>query len=164
MFSSIKKKVSQGIKIKKRVFDPEKMSVEDISIPVCLRNLDVDTAKSLVNEEFGTYNSLGYKDKPLDQIKLKEYHSYQIGLVLRCLSEGVVLFNPKVGNILPTMVTFITKKQLHLKVFDIVFRYDNSVGKHDIAPELIQDIKWSPLDMAYLLYYLTLENRWIPRG
>ncbi len=162
LFGSIGKAFSPA-KIKKRTFDPEKMSVEDISIPLCLRNLDIDTAKSMVNEEFGTYRSLGYKDKPLDQIKFKEYHSYQIGIVLRCLQENVVFFYPKIDEVLPSMVTFITKKQLHLKVFDIVFRFDNMVNKDALAQELIIDMQWTPLDMAYLLHYLCLENRIIPK-
>lgn len=162
LFGSIGKVFSQS-KIKKRTFDPEKMSVEDISIPVCLRNLDIDTAKNMVNEEFGTYRSLGYKDKPLEQIKMNEYHSYQIGIILRCLQEDILFFYPKIEEVLPSMVTFITKKQLHMKVFDIVYRYDNLVSKDALSQELIVDMQWTPLDMAYLLHYLCLENRVIPK-
>ncbi|MEA3554128.1 MAG: hypothetical protein U9R39_07000 [Campylobacterota bacterium] len=162
LFGSIGKAFSPT-KIKKRTFDPEKMSVEDISIPVCLRNLDIDTAKNMINEEFGTFRSLGYKDKPLEQIKMKEYHSYQIGIILRCLQEDVVFFYPKIEEVLPSMVAHITKKQLHMKVFDIVYRYDNLVAKDALGQELIVDMQWTPLDMAYLLYYLCLEDRVIPK-
>ena len=156
-------KVFSPAKIKKRTFDPEKMSVEDISIPRCLKILDIDTAKSMVNEEFGTYRSLGYKDKPLDQIKQKEYHSYQIGIILRCLQDDIVFHYPKINDVLPSMVTHITKKQLHMKVFDIVFRFDSLVAKDSLAQELVIDTQWTPLDMAYLLHYLCLENRVIPK-
>jgi hypothetical protein len=163
MFGGAAKKMFSFAKLEKRVFDPEKMSVEDISVPVCLRNLDIDTTKSLIEQEIKTYKSLDYHNKPLDQLKVYEYHSYQIGLVLRCLQSDIVLFNPKIGDVLPTAATFITKKQLHLKVFDIVYRYDNAIPSDTLANELIADIRWSPLDMAYLLYYLTLENRVIPK-
>ncbi len=156
-------KVFSSAKIKKRTFDPEKMSVEDISIPRCLKNLDIDTAKSMVNEEFSTYKSLGYKDKPLDQIKQNEYHSYQIGTILRCLQDNIVFHYPKINDVLPSLVTHITKKQLHMKVFDIVYRYDTLVIKDALAQDLVKDTRWTPLDMAYLLYYLCLENRVIPK-
>jgi hypothetical protein len=163
LFNSIKKKVIQQIKIKKRVFDPEKMSVEDISLPISLRRLDLDIAKKQIETEFKTYKSLGYKDKPLDQIKYKEYHSYQVGVILRYLKEDNTFFVPNINDILPSMVTYISKKQLHIKVFGIVFRYDNIVDKEALQEELVNDVEWTPLDMAYLLYYLSLENRVIPK-
>jgi hypothetical protein len=163
LFGSIAKKVLPSIQIKKRVFDPEKMSIEDISLPGALKHLDLNVAKNIIKEELSTYKSLGYKDKPLEEIKVKEYHSYQMGVVLRCIKEDMVYFIPNVEQILPSMVTYNSARQLHIKVFDIVFRYDNSVEKDDPKDELSKDIRWSPLDMAYLLYYLSLENKRLPK-
>ena len=65
MFGSMGKKILKSIKIKKRVFDPEKMSIEDISLPRVLKNLDSDNLTSVIAEEISTFKSLGYKVKPI---------------------------------------------------------------------------------------------------
>ncbi|MEA3498252.1 MAG: hypothetical protein U9R16_04250 [Campylobacterota bacterium] len=163
LFGSMGKEIFKSIKIKKRVFDPEKMSIEDISLPVVLRNLNSDNLTSVIADEISTFKSLGYKDKPLEQVKAKEYHSYQVGVLLKYLKDDKSYSIPKIETILPSFILGSSKKQLHIKVFDIVFRYDNSVEKDASVEELVRDIRWTPNDVAYLLYYISLEDRVIPK-
>ncbi|MEA2050508.1 MAG: hypothetical protein U9O56_07245 [Campylobacterota bacterium] len=163
MFGSVGK-VFKSIKLKKRVFDPEKMSIEDITLPVCLRNLDSDEARNLVKQEIDTFKSLGYVNMPIDQLKFPEYHSYQVGTLLRFLQEDKVFLIPNIEKILPSVALHITKRQLHVKVFDMIYRYNESVDPAELKQELEVDLKWTPLEVAYLLHYITLENRIIHKS
>jgi hypothetical protein len=163
MFSSIKKKIASTIKIKKRVFDPEMMSAEDIVLPRIFNIVHIDGVRSFVKEELGTYKSLGYKDMPIEQLKVLEYHSYQIGMMIKAIKDDVVNIIPDVSAVLPSISTYITKRQLHMKVFEIVNRYESNVEKDELKEQLRNDLIWTPLDMAYLLYYLSLEDRVIPK-
>jgi hypothetical protein len=161
-FANIKQKVFSLAKLEKRDFDPEKMSIEDISLPYILQDIDKSIAKATIKEELKTFKSLGYKNQSADELENKlEYHSYQIGLILRCLKDEVLQLNSTIKDILPKKATYITKQQLHIKVFNIVYKYDNLINKKSTKQELEENIAWTPLEMAYLLYYLSLENRTI---
>ena len=160
LLSGFKNKVfGTAPKLKKRVFDPEKISIEDISLPTTFRAVEVDQLKEAILEEITTFKSMDYKNHPLEQLKDPEYHSYQIGLLLRYIQKDLVYFIPEPKDVLPSDVLYITKKQLHIKVFNIVHRYDNEIKKDALKEEMATQYEWAPIDAAYLLRYLSLENR-----
>ena len=148
-------------RLKKRTFDPEAMSIEDISLPDSLMNLDIEKIKNMLDSEVDTYKSLGYINKTLEKLKMSEYHSFQIGIMLRFIKEERVFLIAQIEDIIPSFINGATKKQLHNKVFDIVYRYDIAVNKKQKLEELEEEIKWTPQEAGYLLRYLNLEDRTI---
>lgn len=150
------KKAFTSVKLKKRVFDPEKLSIEDIVLPKVLNNLEVDVVKSMVKEELSTYKSLGYKDRSLGKLEAKSYHSFQIGVILKYLQLNYDLFIPNKEKTFPEFVTSYHFESLQIKVFDIVALFDKKIDKGSNGAQLARDIRWSPLDITYLLYYLSL--------
>ena len=157
----IQKVVQLAPRLKKRTFDPEAMSIEDISLPNALMNLDVQVLKNMIEDEVSTFKSLDYKNKTLNQLKINEYHSYQIGIMLRYIKEDRVFLIPNIDDVIPNFIMGATKNQLHIKVFDIVYRYDLGVNKEMSLEELAKEIKWTPNEAAYLLRYLDMEDRTI---
>ena len=154
------KKVEQiAPRLKKRTFDPEAMSIEDISLPNSLMNLDVEDIKNMIEKEVATFKSLDYKNKTLEQLKINEFHSYEIGLILRYIKEDRVFLIANIDEIIPSFIMGSTRNQLHIKVFDIVYRYDLGVNKMMSVDQLEKEIKWSPREAAYLLRYLNMEDR-----
>lgn len=148
-------------RLKKRTFDPEAMSIEDISLPNALMNLDPEDIKNMIEKEVATFKSLDYKNKTLDQLKINEYHSYQIGMMLRYIKEERVFLIADIEELIPSFVMGATRQQLHIKVFDIVYRFDLGVNKAMSLEELEKEIKWTPREAAYLLRYLNMEDRTI---
>ena len=67
------------------------MSIEDISLPSSIINIDNEKIRDMIKEEVATFKALNYINKPLDQIKVKEYHSYQIGILLKYLKADNTL-------------------------------------------------------------------------
>lgn len=145
-------------RLSKMHFDPEKMSVEDIELPTVIKNNESDL-REVVKEEIATYRALDYKNLPLDQLKFPEYHSYQVGLLLKYLKDDRVFVSSDIDNILNSAGLNLNKRALHIKVFDIVHRYNEYVDKRLRKEDLEAERKWTPLDMTYLLRYATLENR-----
>jgi len=148
-------------RLKKRTFDPEAMSIEDISLPNALMNLDPEDIKNMIEKEVATFKSLGYYNKTLDQLKINEYHSYQVGMMLRYIKEERVFLIADIEELIPSFIMGATRQQLHIKVFDIVYRYDLGVNKAMSLEELEKEIKWTPREAAYLLRYLNMEDRTI---
>lgn len=163
LFGSISQMVHNVPRFKKRNFDPEKMTIDDIILPEIIEAIDPDTIRDMIKDEVDTYRSLGYRDKPLEQLKIEEYHSYQIALMLKYIKEERLYLISQPKNVLPSNVINITKRQLHAKVFDVVYRYVNSVDKDESEEKLKSEVKWSPMDAGYLLAYLNTEEKWIPK-
>jgi len=151
-------------RFKKRRFDPEAISIEDINLPLVLMKIDINKIRSMVEDEVKTYFSLGYKNSSIDQLKQIEFHSFQVGVLLRYIKENRVLRIYNLEDLLPTFILKATKKQLHIKVFGIVYRYDKSVPKTKTEDQLMDDIRWSPLEVGYLLRYIDMENRQITKS
>jgi len=146
-------------RLKKRRFDPEKMSIEDIELPRRFNVISKDSLRPLIKEEIDTFKALGYKNKPDDQLKHLEYHSWQVGILLKFIKEDMVYLYDEIDNILPSKAVYMTKKNLHIKVFTIVYNYNQSVLEDATKENLEKDIKWSAQDVAYLLRYVTTEDR-----
>jgi len=157
----VKKVVQFAPRLKKRTFDPEAMSIEDIALPTSLLNIEVDNIQKMIEKEVATFKSLDYKNKTLEQLKVNEYHSYQIGIMLRYIKENRVFLIPNIDEIIPSFITGATRNQLHIKVFDIVYRYDLGVNKEMNISQLEKELKWTPREAGYLLRYLNMEDRTI---
>ena len=157
----VKKVVQFAPRLKKRTFDPEAMSIEDIALPTSLLNIEVDNIQKMIEKEVATFKSLDYKNKTLEQLKVNEYHSYQIGIMLRYIKENRVFLIPNIDEIIPSFITGATRSQLHIKVFDIVYRYDLGVNKEMNISQLEKELKWTPREAGYLLRYLNMEDRTI---
>ena len=157
----LQKVTNAAPRLKKRTFDPEAMSIEDIVLPNSLMNLDIEEIKPMIANEVSTYKSLGYKNKTLEQLKVSEYHSFEIGIMLRFIKEERVFLIPDMDNIIPSFITGAIKSHLHKKVFDIVHRYDLAVNKNQSLEDLEKEMKWTPQEAGYLLRYLNLEDRTI---
>ena len=76
LFGPIVQILHSAPRFKKRKFDPEKMTLDDIILPEVLANLDEDKIRDMIRDEVDTYKALDYKNKPLDQLKVQEYHTY----------------------------------------------------------------------------------------
>lgn len=163
LFGSIKKVIPSAPRFKKRNFNPEKMTIDDIILPEVIVNLDGESIRDLIKEEVDTYKALGYKDKPLDQLKVQEYHSFQIGLMLRYIKDEKLYLLSNAETILPSHIVNITKRELHTKVFEVVYRYVNGVDKEISQEKLKKDMKWSAQDAGYLLKYLNTEEKYKPK-
>ncbi len=150
------RKVFTPIKLKKRVYDPEKVSIEDIKLPRIIDYFNSQVIITMVKEEVVTYKSLKYKDKTIDELTKITYHSFQIGVLMKYLQFNYDLFIPNKEKVFPSFVLNMPFETLQVKIFDIIALYDDVIPKDPTGKELIEDIRWTPLDTTYLLYYLTI--------
>jgi hypothetical protein len=148
------KKFFKPVKLKKRDFDPEKVSIEDVRLPKILNSLGNDIIFAMMKEEISTYKSLGYHDKTLETLERKTYHSFQIGTMLRFIQSRLDILVVDTNKIFPSMITMLSFDSLQLKVFNIIGLYDKKIKKDLSGTQLINDIEWTPLDAGYLLYYI----------
>ena len=146
-------------RFKKRDFDPEKVSIEDIHLPIIINSFEDIITTNMVKDEYSTYKSLGYKNKTMETLNTHAYHSFQIGLMLKHIKIDKDIFIPNLENFFPKIILNTPEKIIESKVFDIIKQYDKQVSKDLTSLQLTNDIEWTPLEAGYLLYYIaTYKN------
>ena len=48
---------------------------------------------------------------------------------------------------------------MHIKVFDLIFRYDGAITYEYLKEDLERDKRWTVMEFGYLLRYLSTEER-----
>ncbi len=153
---SVIKKIFIPPRLKKRTFDPEKIELIDLNLPDFIDTFNPDILSSMVREELSTFKSLGYKDKPLERLERKEYHSFQVGIILKFFLLENDLFITDKEDIFPKFILNTPRNKINEKIHYIINLYGNTVPSTLTGKALIDDVRWSPLDIAYLLYYLSI--------
>ena len=153
-----KVKDATGANPPRKKIDLDRMTRSDISLPPSLEKYDNDNLRDFVKEEFDTFRAVGYKDKPLEKLREKEYHSLQVGLLLRYIKDGSIFHIEKIEDIIPTFIIYSGKKKIHNKAFEVANRFNNGVSKDSNLMDLEREIRWTPEDTAYLLMYISLDE------
>lgn len=138
--------------------DIDKMDETDITLPPSLLKYDNEYLRDTIQNEFDRYRAIGYKDKPLEKLRVKEYNSLEMGLILRYIKDGSILKIDKVDDIIPSFIINSPKKKLHNKAFEVVNRFNNGVSKDSNLMDLEREIRWTAEDIGYVLMYITLAE------
>ena len=141
-------------RFKKRDFDPEKVSIEDIHLPIIINTFEDIITVNMVKDEYSTYKSLDYKDKTIETLNTHVYHSFQIGLMLKYIKINRDMFIPNLETIFPKIILNTSKRMTESKIFDIIKKYDEKIKINLTSEQLTNDIQWTPLETGYLLYYI----------
>lgn len=141
--------------LEKREFDPELVSIEDIELPIIFKDMDESRILRDLKSELETFKSLGYRFRKSDELEVLEYHSFQIGLILKAMKFGFDLKVKGNSNYFPKFIYTLSDNTVQGKVFDIIKKYDKEVKKMSSEIILRDEMIWTPLDAGYLLYYMS---------
>jgi len=158
-FDGILKKAFNSVWLKKRNFDPEKLDIDDIKLPDLIMKYSQTAILQMIKDELKTFTFLNYKGKTKETLQHFTYHSFQIGILLRAIQLDLDILVHNAQNVFPQSVMELSTSVLDTKVFDIVKKYNKSVSKILIQSQLEADIAWTPLEAAYLLYYLAINKK-----
>ncbi len=148
------KKAFNSIKLTKRDYDPEIISIDDVELPIIYKDMDINRVIRDVKSEFQTYKSLGYRFKENKELEEKEYYSFQIGILLNAIKHDIEIHIRSVKEYIPQFMQNSTKENLQYQVSEIIKKFDKEVSK-DISDIIARDdFIWTPIEAGYLLYYI----------
>jgi len=161
-FGGILKKAFTSVRLEKRDYDPEAISIDDIKLPTIYNQYDASRINVEIKTELKAYKSLGYRFKKENELLKKEYHSFQIGMILKAIKIGLDVKTPKDSDFFGNNILKLDYQTVVGFVSDIIKKYDTDVNVALSERMLKKDLMFDPMDMGYLLYYLsfyqTLES------
>ncbi|MCK5295172.1 MAG: hypothetical protein KAJ49_10995 [Arcobacteraceae bacterium] len=154
-FGGILKKVFRTVKLIKRDYDPEIVTIRDIDMPMIYKSMDQDRIIRDIKSELQTYKSLGYRFKDKKQLEEKEYYTFQIGILLNALSNDIDLNIIKVEKYIPEFIYNSTSETIIYQISEIIKRFDIQVSKSISDIVARDEFNWTPIDAGYIFYYLS---------
>jgi hypothetical protein len=122
----------------------------------------LDEARVLrdLRSELETFKSLGYRFKNPMELRVLEYHSFQIGVLLKALKFGFDLKVKGNSNYFPETIYKLSHHTIQGKVFDIIKKYDTAVNKMSSEIILRDEMIWTPEEACYLFLYLSFYHQY----
>ena len=159
-FGSVFKQIARFFRgsprLKIRKYDPHVLSIEDLNLPLCINEISPLRVSNELKYELKDYISLDYKHANIERLNEKEYHSFQIGIMLKGIKDKLVLHVDNKEDVFPDFILKYDIKYLELKLMDIIEIYQKKVDRFASENMLKEDYIWTPLDATYLLYYLSI--------
>jgi hypothetical protein len=152
---SILSKVFKLNKLKKRDYDPELIDIEDISMPIVFKSLDMTITNFEAKSELKSYKSLCYRFRTLSELEVNEYHAYQIGILLNAIKLEIDLKIDKPNDYFSPDILKLSTHTIQGKVFNLIKKYDKQVKKTLSENMLKKELLFTPIEASYLLYYLS---------
>lgn len=154
-FGGIFSKAFESVRLTKRVYDPELISIKDIELPLIFKSFDESRVQRDIKSELQTFKSLGYRFKDRNKLEDKEYYSLQIGIMLNALNHDIDLKIKNNKDYIPEFIYQSSNDTIIKQVSDIIKKFDKEVSK-SISEIISKDeFIWTPIEAGYLLYYLS---------
>jgi hypothetical protein len=157
-FGSIKK-IFRDNWLVKRKYDPQLVSIKDISLPFIFKDMDNSRLQREIRAELQTYKSLGYRFKEKNELETNEYYSFQIGILLNALNNDIDLNIPQKEDYIADFIYKSSNDTIIRQISDIIKKFDKQVPKNISNIIAKDDFIWTPVEAGYLLYYLSLFKK-----
>jgi PAS domain S-box-containing protein len=117
--------------------------------------LNLEQLKELVRDEVDTFTSIEYSIKTQEElIAAKEWHTWQVSLMLKFYYSGGKLFIPDKEKYFPQFIKDLSKnaqEQVIKNMIKNVKKRANIGAKKEV---LEKDAKWSAFEVACLIYFI----------
>ena len=151
--TSLKNKNIKNIKNIKKI--NKNLSINHIKLPFAIDRMKHNELTKAFEVISDTFIFLEYSKKTTDEITIKEWHTWQISILLKYLSTKRIYKLDKDLNIFPTEIKSLSQKHLEGEVNLILNRYLHEVDIHLSKNELCQEINWTARDVALILRTIT---------
>ena len=155
MFGSVINKVFKSVKLKKRNYDPEMITSDDINLPLIYKGMETTVVNPMIKTELQTYKSLGYRFKNPLELNILEYNNYQIGIMIQAIKLGIDLKVEKASSYFHKDIFLHENRTITAFVIDLIKKYEKDVSITSSEIILKKENLFSPLEAGYLLYYLS---------
>lgn len=151
-----RKMVNKG-ETKKTYSSFQASALSRINFPISLDTLSATQIRDMVKDDLKVVKALEYyKVSDEDLVNAKEWHTYQISIMLRMyyLGEDLRVFDKE--KYFPKEILDMEKSSVKHEVDNIMERYINSVNPGASEAFLKKDRIWSARDALVILYHLSI--------
>lgn len=157
-FVSNNDKKSVKINVEQDVATPTKTPMPSFSyvdFPPKIEKLSNSDLREIVRQIYKSFRYFDYQKMSLDNLEQKEWHSWQVSILLFCFKKGVDFEIYDEEKIFNDFLLKADENSLKSLLKDILTKYENYVKIIDGKDKLCKDYIWSNRDVSTIFYLLS---------
>lgn len=126
-----------------------------VFLPPNIEKIGKREIDGIVRNIFGSYKYFDYKSMSMDELDKKEWHSWQVSLLLLCFKHDEEFFIPNQEDFFHPFLMKATENDVKSFMNSILKKYKNYVEINKTKDQLCKDYIWSNKDVSIIFYFLT---------
>ncbi len=152
--SNSKKEIKKEYKSTKIDYVPMPSSI-GMFFPQNVERIGKREIIGIVKNIFSSYKYFDYKSMSLDELDKKEWHSWQVSLLLQCFKCDEEFFISNQKEIFHPFLLKASEDEVKSFMNSILKKYKNYVEINKSKDDLCKDYIWSNKDVSIIFYFLT---------
>jgi len=133
----------------------EEKGIEFLQFPADIEKMTEFLISSIVRKVYEVYVKFDYKNATDDQLDEREWHSWQVSMLLKLYKFNQEFYIPKQKEVFPKSILDMNLKTLEDYINSLIIKYDNNVDISKSKDLLCSDVIWTTRDVSILFYYLS---------
>lgn len=152
-----KKKVSRSYKKKTSSYASFNVPLPQIffSLPKPVEQIPSGELVLIGKKIFEAYKVFKYPKKSLPDLEKKEWHSWQVSILLQIYKNKDELFIPVPEEKFHDFLLKASENDIKSMMTSVVKKYDNYVKINKTKDELCRDVRWTVKDVSVIFFFLT---------
>ena len=133
----------------------EEKGIEFLKFPANIEKMTEFLISSIVRKIYEVYVKFDYKNATDEQLNEKEWHSWQVSMLLKLYKFNQEFYIPNQKEVFPESILEMNLKFLEDYINSLIIKYDNNVDISKSKDLLCSDVIWTTRDVSILFYYLS---------
>ncbi len=129
-------------------------NIENISLPNKIEKLSSNELQIIAKKIYDSYRCFDYKNMNINQLEKKEWHSWQVSILLMIYKEGDEFFIPSQNDVFNDFLLKSNENSIKSIMKDILNKYENYVDFNSGKDKLSSEYIWSDKDVSIIFYFL----------
>lgn len=125
-----------------------------LDLPKIIEGMSKNQLRDISKKIFESYKSFDYKNQATSRLSEKEWHSWQVSILLMTFKrlEELVIYNQE--DIFPDIIINSSENDIKSLMRDIIRKYEQYVDFNQSKDALCKDYIWSNRDVSVIFYFL----------
>lgn len=130
-------------------------SIKAVEFPINIEKLASDELYHITNKIYESYRYFDYKNMELEDLEKKEWHTWQISILLKVYKMGDDYYIGNKDEVFHNSLLNASEEKINLMMDRIIKHYVNSVDIYAGKDKLSREYKWSNMDVSVIFYFLS---------
>lgn len=130
-------------------------SIKAVEFPINIEKLPSDELYHITNKIYESYRYFDYKNMELEDLEKKEWHTWQISILLKVYKMGDDYYIGNKDEVFHNSLLNASEEKINLMMDRIIKHYVNSVDIYAGKDKLSREYKWSNMDVSVIFYFLS---------
>lgn len=130
-------------------------SIKAVQLPASIEKLASDELYFIVKKIYESYGYLDYKNMNVEDLEKKEWHTWQVSLLLKVYKMGDDYYIGNKDEVFHNSLLKASEEKINSKMDAIIKHYVNFVDIHASKDKLSKEYIWSSMDVSVIFYFLS---------